>query len=511
MRPSSVGEDGPVRRTALGCSLALVLALVLAATPAGATSPPRTVATPTVEGPLPGGTDAIKLVTSSYELLAPFGYVAHEYYLRGDATRYAPARRLGENGRWQLRPAGTAPYETRLVVIRPRDPDAFHGTVYVEWLNTTAGFDTSAVFNLVHDELMRSGAAWVGVSAQAGGVQGSDTLLPGATPGGVRGSDPVRYGALHHPGDAYSYDIFSQAGLAAAGKVHGVAPLGGLKAQRVVAIGKSQSAFRLVTYVDGVQPLTHVYDGFLLESRHASGAPLGASSAFSLPDHTVPPRAIIRADSDVPVFVVQTETDVSLFESANARQPDTRRFRLWEVAGTAHADTYTGQIGLNDAGTGAAELAVLDPTNLTGGPLDCRKPVNAGPAFAVLSAALTHLDRWVRDGTLPPTARRIATTGSSPPDITRDPQGNAIGGVRTPLVDVPVATLTGEANEGGSFCDLFGTTTPLDAATLARLYRSHADYVRRFDRSADATARAGFWPETSSERFKAAARRLAVP
>ena len=38
---------------------------------------------------------------------------------------------------------------------------------------------------------------------------------------------------------------------------------------------------------------------------------------------------------------IQTETDVaSILNSYAARQPDNERFRLWEVAGTAHADAH---------------------------------------------------------------------------------------------------------------------------------------------------------------------------
>ena len=75
---------------------------------------------------------------------------------------------------------------------------------------------------------------------------------------------------------------------------------------------------------------------------------------------------MIRTDTDVPVLVVQTEGDLigATFGSAAARQPDSKRFRLWEIAGTAHADTYSGTVGLGDNGDGAAELAVLDPAQL---------------------------------------------------------------------------------------------------------------------------------------------------
>ncbi len=398
-----------------------------------------------------------------------------------------------------------------MVVYRPANAADFNGTVYVEWLNVTSGFETPAVYNLVHNEVLREGAAWISVSAQAGGIQGEDTIIDvaGAPPGGVKKTDPVRYGPLTHPGDLYSFDIFSQAGLAAAGDAKGVDPLDGLRPERVIAVGKSQAAFRLVSYLDGVQPQAGIYDGFLVASRHRSGAPLGPT-AFGLPDDTVPETARIRTDGDIPVLVVQTETDLEGFQSARARQPDSKTLRLWEIAGSAHADTYSGAIGFSDTGDGTAEQHILDPANADGGALGCSQPVNSGPTFAVLSAALAHLDGWVENGTAPPKAPRIETTGTAKPKIVRDAHGNAVGGIRTPLVDVPLAALTGDANDGSVLCSLFGRTAPFDAATLATLYPTQADYVQAFDRAADRTTKAGFWLRPEADNFKAAAARLRV-
>jgi hypothetical protein len=50
--------------------------------------------------------------------------------------------------------------------------------------------------------LLRAGYAWGGVSTQKVGID---------APLGLRAWDSARYGGLTHPGDAYSYDIFSQA------------------------------------------------------------------------------------------------------------------------------------------------------------------------------------------------------------------------------------------------------------------------------------------------------------
>jgi hypothetical protein len=505
---------------ALAVSLGAALTSGMVGAPTLAAAAPTStgkVSVPTVEGPVTGGKGTPTLVGPSEDLLAAHRYEANEYFFGGTATAYQPAKPLTSDGRWKFEASSTAPYTSRMVVYRPKDPKDFNGTVYVEWLNVTAGFETSAVYSLIHNEVLREGAAWIGVSAQAGGVQGSDTIVDvaGAPTGGVKVSDPARYASLTHPGDLYSFDIFSQAGVAAAGDAKGVQPLGDLHAKRVIAVGKSQAAFRLVSYVDGVQPIAGVYDGFLITSRHASGAPLGPT-AFGLADATVPSATLIRTDGKVPVMVVQTESDVQGFQSARARQPDSATLRLWEIAGAAHADTYAGAPGFSDTGDGTAERFVLNPANADGGPLGCALPINSGPAFAVLSAATRHLDRWVTDGTPPPKAPRLKTvatkgaSGGDVPTIVRDDHGNAIGGIRTPLVDVPLAALTGERNTGTLLCSLFGTTVPFDAATVAALYPTHDDYVRKFDASADKATKAGFWLQPEAENFKAAAQQLAV-
>jgi hypothetical protein len=74
--------------------------------------------------------------------------------------------------------------------------------VVVEWLNVSGGIDTSPDWAFSHTELLREGYAWVGVSAQFVGA----AFLPSW--------DQARYASISHPGDSWSYDIFSQAGMA---------------------------------------------------------------------------------------------------------------------------------------------------------------------------------------------------------------------------------------------------------------------------------------------------------
>ena len=84
-------------------------------------------------------------------------------------------------------------------------------------------------------------------------------------------------------------------------------------------------------------------------------------------------------------------------------------------------------------------------------------------------------------------------TPGATPQIRRNADGIALGGIRTPPVDVPVATLSGVPGPNPStICLLLGSTKPFSAARLAQLYPSRAAYLQRYDADADATIKAGF-------------------
>ncbi len=486
--------------TSLAVTLAALPAVLLGAGTAAAAEPAPTPA-PTVTGPVAGGTPAEFMFSTSFDL-AQVGYRESEFFLSGTASGYTSATPLTSDGKWAVTPNGTAPYTTRAVVRRPVDPKKFNGTVIVEWLNVSGGADAGPDWTLTHNELVREGFAWVGVSAQWTGVQTAKGNNPGTLPG-----NPVRYAPLSHPGDSYSYDIYSQAGQALRG--NSAQLLGGLKPRKLIAAGESQSAARLVTYIDGVHPLARVYDGFLVHSRAASGAALSQVAPPALtPVVPSPSPVLIRDDLNVPVFVFQTETDV-VFSNLTARQPDTGRFRAWEVAGTAHFDDYGLQIGPTDTGDGQGAIASLaamqnPPTVTSAG--TCTLPVNTGGAHWVLDAAVYWLNQWVVNRVNPPRGQLLQTTSASPVVFAKDANGNTLGGVRSPQVDAPIAALGGVGNTP-VLCGLFGTTVPFSADKLAGLYKNHGQFVAQWSRSvADGVIHGFLRPADAAELENAAIR-----
>jgi Alpha/beta hydrolase domain len=184
---------------------------------------------------------------------AAVNYSVSEYILSGTAISYKETTVPDATGRWSVAPAGSAAYVTRIVVIRPETSDKFNSSVFVEWLNVTAGLDAGPVWQITRRELLRSGWAYVAVSAQQVGIEGGKTVF-GADGKGLKDVDPERYGSLTHPGDAYSFDIFSQvAQLLKRKNAGGV--VGNLPVRQVIAVGNSQSAAYLTTYVNAIDPI----------------------------------------------------------------------------------------------------------------------------------------------------------------------------------------------------------------------------------------------------------------
>jgi hypothetical protein len=427
-------------------------------------------------GPLPDA--GTPFVAGTRFDLSSVGYGSAEYALTGNACAYARHDR-------GVRVAEHADFSTRLLVYRPADDADFNGTVWVEWLNVSGGLDASPDWIFTHTELVRRGAAWMGVSAQKTGVEGGEGIL-GMPSLSLIGVNPDRYGALHHPGDRFSYDIYAQASAVARQGTGTI--LEGLAIDRVMAIGESQSAFRLTTFVNDIDPITPVHDGVLVHARGGSTAPLDddGDPAAALRGDPV----AFRRDLRVPVLCVESETDLMNLGYLAARQDDGDSFALWEMAGTAHGDMYTFVVGPVDNGRLPIDTlaAAWVPAREVYG-MRLHLPVNAGPQHYMMNAAVSHLERWVTTGVRPAVSPRLEVRDGT---FVTDYHGNVRGGIRSPHVDVPTAVLSGLGNHGHQIAFLCGSTRAFDDDKIGSLYRSKEEYVDEFTAATEAAVTSGF-------------------
>jgi hypothetical protein len=438
----------------------------------------------------------------------PAGYEEQEFFISGTARIYeytptgirvvTPCPAALTDGCAQV------PYTTRMVVKRPIDPRRFSGTVVVEPLNPSAGFDLAPVWDRSRRYLVDTGAVFVGWTSKSVAVNA------------LQGWNPSRYAGLHWPYvpfvpggnsgafDGITFDVAAQVG--ALFKANGPAsPTSDLRVRRVFEAGFSQDGSFTFTQADVFHALERmpggaaIYDGYFPGGTGGpSNIDFGLTRAGALPAgdprHQMQPR-------DVPVIHVNTETEVALgaagglpYRRADSDRPDDR-YRLWEVPGASHVDS----------GEGIDNIA-LDAQELLGMPAPSNNCVHMGvpgivdpntfPFRDVANAALADLTRWVTEGIAPPRTARIQLTAATPAAVARDQFGNALGGLRTPFLDAPTATYVpfDTARPGGSvFCILDGYNVPFSHATLSTQYESHGDYVERVVRETIRLEREGFW------------------
>jgi len=396
-----------------------------------------------------------------------FGYEEREYFFEGSAKTYSSS---GDP---------SAAYRSRMIVWTPKDPSRFNGTTVVEWGHVSVGgFELNAELSVQSSMLIDEGFAFVLVSAHEEGICGGGT--EGCGESSLKGVDPERYSSLEHPGEDYSFDIFNQA-LQAIKYPSGTAPLGELATRFIIAEGfqpqfdrgdpvqvndSPDAAGPLNAYIASEASQVRLADAFLLDSA----APLVEPAEYPGPTlHHLDESAIRRTPA-----------------------PNSANHVTWEVIGAPHVDrwaadyyalTSIGEISpLWSREEEEARRIVFDnygqlpDANQT----ICAPIWRLGTVFPrhyTLDAAIVALREWLETGipaSAPPHIERVVPTPvAGNMKLSRDADGNAIGGLRLPIVQVPVATYNGEG------CVFAGTSVPLPSERLAELYPTHRSYVEQ--------------------------------
>ena len=150
--------------------------------------------------------------------------------------------------------------------------------------------------------------------------------------------------------------------------------------------------------------------------------------------------------------------------------------------GAAHADTYTlmGSLDTGEAPPQVLAKAFTPMSDLFGMPLS--KSVNAGPQqHYVLEAAIVALHNWVSTGKPPASTSTMEVDDSGLPTARRDANGNVLGGIRTPWMDVPTAAHSG-FGQGDRRLELWGSSIPFSTEQLTKLYPGgKSEYLRKFE------------------------------
>lgn len=474
---------------------------------------PEATPLPQVTGPIPV-TDSSWPWAAAGRALEPVdlrahGYVEEEYFISGTARVFD----MPQPG--HLTTFAEGPYSTRILIRRPIHPERFSGTVVVEPMNPSIRYDLALMWGESHPTYMRNGDIWIGVTIKPVAIEtlkefdaaryqslGFPNPLPASQTCGQdrlplpRGGLPPESSPATENG--LIWDVLSQvAELAKAGGAAG--PLSGFDVSRVYMTGDSQSGAFVLTYANWIHSNAlgsdgkPVYDGYLAAVASGPGTPLN-QCADATP--TNDPRMRIRGIG-VPVMVMVSESEIGSLRRREDSDTAPDLFRGYEVAGASHIHDSSGAGNPSAADARKTSGAVFDNANAC---LEQGMPGNDVPLPMLLSGAFRNLDRWSREGVPPPRAEplEVNNPGERNASVQLDAFGNALGGVRTPQLEVPVARYYHRMT-GPGICELWGYRQPFETSLLEDLYPTGEAYLSQFEESVNALV-ADHWIEAEDGR-----------
>lgn len=440
-----------------------------------------------VVGPIPQTEGSLAFGGAAWTLrpedLGPQGYVEEEYFVSGAANVYDwPASGA------VIRTADV-PYTTRVLVRRPAASGRFSGRVVVEMLNPSNLFDLNIGWAIQHDEIVRQGDAWVGITAKPVAVTTLKTFDPDryaplnwANPLPV--DDPRNCDATGDTTKATENGLVWDMNTQVAQWIRSTDASNPFrygaqssKAKRLYAWGYSQTGGFLFTYINAIQPLVVArqgkspFDGYLVGM-------LGAPTPINQCAERIPagdPRRPIR-NAGVPVIHIMSQSDYLGWAPSRREDSDVApdQYRHYDIAGAGHATP--------DELWYAARSEDIVKGGRTPPALNCDQgPRSRFPSWVAYNAIYRNLKTWVEDGVPPPPSQNIDVRDGKG---VLDEHGNVTGGVRSPYLDVPTSIWNGNST-GLSFCRIAGHEIPFTPEKLGRLYPSQAAYEAAFRKRTD--------------------------
>ncbi|GAA0277000.1 hypothetical protein GCM10009527_086710 [Actinomadura nitritigenes] len=430
--------------------------------------------------------------------LASAGYREDEYLVTGSATAWTYDADL------RAVPADTdVRYTTRVLIRRPAEPARFNGVVQAEPLHPE--YDTANTWRVLHPWIMRTGAAWVGITQEPRIAESMRAEF-----------DPVRYGELSIPTSSLRYDIVADIVTALRTRAAGLWDEGPDIARAYLSGWSMTGSFCRVFLGEGFHERRRLPGGAAVFDGYVVGISSGGAAGAGYPglsDDTDQPgmgdRRRTIGGHDAPVIEllseVESETHGPVLRPDGDDPAD--RYRLYQVAGTSHDSTGPDQVTTNQ-----------EQYRRRGLPVPSRRIVEMSSDARldfVARAVFSLLDRWVAEGQAPPHADRFVFDGERHGDavsLARDEHGNVLGGIRTPWIATPVARYHPHSTPVPGACRpspwmptvepaamtwLAGNMTPFSAESLDARYPIAENYLNRYRESCLALLAQGFllWPE----------------
>ncbi len=458
-------------------------------------------ALPALEGPIPVTANSHPFCAMDHSIkpldVSQYGYLEEEYFVSGEANVYEP------DGEDRPRIARAAlPYKTRLLVRRPADPARFSGRVYFDILNATQNYDIEDLWHRIYRWCMENGHGYIGITSKpinAQSLKNFDYARYGSLNWGsgepVLQPAPFTGGSIPGTEEGLIWDMLGQVGsfLRAQPDFFGSGPM-----TYLCLTGQSQSGAYLNTFLHYFDPILSagekpLFDGYLnivgvaierglRQTGHGMYADLQSRAAFR---------------SRIPFIMISSEGDLSIFRKMGTGPlPENRDApgdlcRYYEVAGSPHTDLACPvRPAVEEIARAGRVFNPSDEKTL--------RTLNTFPLDCYIDGFLEQLYRWHETGRAPACAPLIERDASGA--LARDEYGNAVGGFRTPYLDLPAGSYNGHDPAE----EVSGILIRFSPERLRSLYGSKKDYLARFAAALDAQVADGWLCTADRDRMVAA-------
>lgn len=448
--------------------------------------------------------DSMRHCREPYDL-GKLGYCEEEYFVSGFANVYDE----DDSGRMTVKKEGL-PYKTRVLVRKPADADRFSGRVYLDILNATNGYDHEDLWTRIHDWCVKNGHGYIGITSKPITVlalknfdyERYKTLN---WSNGQNEPQPVccSYDSIPGTEEGLFWDMLTQTAYRI--KKGGADNFfNGWNVQWLYLTGQSQSGAYLNTYANHFDAYNktddgkHIFDGYM----NIVGAFLKRKLCQ---EETLKPLSFEcqeRFKTSVPFIKISSEGDLYLFKGFGVTEDiekylpvnedsSDNKCRYYEIAGSPHFDIKCPVIVSDADIIKAGKKPHVIPKENT-------QLINDFPLAYYIIALLEKLHLWVSAGVAPDVVEKIVRTSTG--EITRDENGNVIGGLRSALMEVPLASY--EGCDMSAHMGVVGTMKLFSEERMIELYGTKENYLFLFEKYLSGEVKKGWLTMEDSENIR---------
>lgn len=470
---------------------------------------------PLVEGPIPCTETSHPFSAMAYSrtplYVEDYGYVEEEYFLRSTVNIYD----VDENDN-PVVVRTDMPYKNRILVRKPKDLNKFSGRVYVDIMNATQNYDIEDLWHRMYLWCMEQGHGYVGITSKPVNVMSLKYFdferyesLNWSNGEAVPQPAVLRYATIPGTEEGLFWDMLGQlCCLLKHGEVNNC--FGGAKVDYVYLSGQSQSGAYLNTYIN-------YFDQYALDSYGKKLFDGYFNIVGSLvqreikQEEKIGPLMLIGRNirpTDVPFISVSSEGDLTLFNlffdgdllkfKVPNKDEENDKCRYYEIAGTPHTDIV------------CPVLCDIEEIRKTKGPLPnlnekLLDTLNDIPTEFYLCGLLEKLHIWASQKIAPPVVEPFKRGDHG---LIRDEHKNVLGGLRSPFLDVPIATYIASNSDDPE--GISGKMIYFSKEKFIQLYQTKKNYLRNFADYVDAQVQDGWISKTSAEKMKSWSERAVI-